>query len=109
MAPTIGPKEAPMMPKTAGSFAAHFASAGEPKGIIAISILTMEPIPTEIKGFTLGMVVLKLLGAMNDEKQAPGNEASVRPIMIAAKSPPLSFFSKADVILTTVGSITPEA
>ena len=31
--------------------------------------------PTEMNGFTFGSVVLKLLAAMNDEKQAGGNAA----------------------------------
>ena len=39
--------------------------------------------PTETNGLILGMTVLKLLAAMNDEKQAPGNEARVNPIMIS--------------------------
>ncbi len=39
-------------------------------------MLTMAPIPTERNGLTLGIVVLKLLAAMNEEKQAPGNAAS---------------------------------
>ena len=31
--------------------------------------------PTEMNGLTLGMVVLKLLAAMKDEKHAPGKDA----------------------------------
>ena len=47
-------------------------------------MLTIVPMPTETNGLTLGMTVLKLLAAMNDEKQAPGNAARVRPIMMIA-------------------------
>ena len=45
-------------------------------------MLTTVPMPTERNGLTFGMTVLKLLAAMNDEKQAPGNAARVRPIMM---------------------------
>ena len=38
--------------------------------------LTVVPMPTEMKGFTLGSVVLKLLAAMNAEKQAGGKAAT---------------------------------
>ena len=38
-------------------------------------MLTAVPMPTEMNGFTLGSVVLKLLAAMKDEKQAGGNAA----------------------------------
>jgi hypothetical protein len=45
--------------------------------VIARMMLTIAPIPTERNGFTLGITVLKLFAAMNDEKHAPGNAASV--------------------------------
>jgi hypothetical protein len=45
-------------------------------------MLTMAPIATDKAGATFGMTVLKLLAAMNAEKQAPGNEAIVKPIMM---------------------------
>src|SRR5437868_3364729 len=101
MAPTIGPNEAPIIPKTLSRLPAH--------PVTAIMMLMIAPMPTERKGFTWGMTVLKLLAAMNDEKQAPGNEARVRPIMIVAKRPGESFFSRAAVMLTTEGSMIPVA
>ena len=55
------------------------------------------------------MVVLKLFAAINEEKQAPGKAARVRPIITMANSPGESFFSSAAVIWTTDGSTTPEA
>ena len=58
----------------------------------------MAPMPTERNGFTLGMTVLKLLAAMNDEKQAPGNAARVNPIITIAKKLSGSFVASAAVI-----------
>ena len=49
---------------------------------MARAMLTIAPMPTETNGLTFGITVLKLLAAMNEEKHAPGNEASVSPIMI---------------------------
>ena len=37
--------------------------------------LTAVPMPTEMNGFTLGSVVLKLLAAIKAEKHAGGNAA----------------------------------
>jgi len=54
--------------------------------VMARMMLTRAPMPTERNGLTFGMTVLKLFAAMNDEKQAPGKEATVKPIMIAVKS-----------------------
>src|SRR5208337_551142 len=74
MAPQIGPNEAPMMPKTPPRLPATLVTAR--------MMLTIAPMPTDRNGFTLGRTVLKLLAAMNEEKQAPGKAARVRPIMI---------------------------
>ncbi len=43
--------------------------------VTARMIATTVPMPTEMNGFTFGSVVLKLLAAMKDEKQAGGNAA----------------------------------
>src|ERR1019366_5543944 len=56
-----------------------------------------------------GMVVLKLLAAINDEKQAPGKAARVKPIITVANIPGESFFSSAAVILKVAGSTAPVA
>src|SRR6185369_14236085 len=39
-------------------------------------MLTAAPMPTETNGVTFGSVVLKLLAAINEEKQAGGNAAT---------------------------------
>ena len=41
-------------------------------------MLTAAPIPTEMNGFTCGRVVLKLLAAMNEEKQPGGKAATAK-------------------------------
>ena len=76
MAPTIGPNDAPIRPKTLGKLPATLVTAR--------IMLTTAPIPTVMKGLILGIVVLKLLAAIKEEKHAPGNEANVSPIMMAA-------------------------
>ena len=43
--------------------------------VTARTMLTTVPMPTEMNGFTLGSVVLKLLAAINAEKQAGGKAA----------------------------------
>ncbi|MFO0892093.1 MAG: hypothetical protein U0790_23515 [Isosphaeraceae bacterium] len=48
---------------------------------------------------TFGITVLKLFAAMNEEKQAPGNAASVRPIMMIAYTNDGSFSESAVVIM----------
>ena len=80
-----------MMPKTLGRSPATL--------VIARAMLTIAPMPTEMKGLTLGITVLKLLAAMNEEKQAPGKAASVRPIMMMAKLVGGSFRDRAVVML----------
>ena len=42
------------------------------------------PMPHEIKGFTLGSVVLKLFAAINEEKQAGGKAAIASRYIITA-------------------------
>ena len=64
-----------MIPKTLPSSPATLVTAR--------TMLTIAPMPTEMNGLTLGITVLKLLAAMNEEKHAPGKAASVRPIMIS--------------------------
>src|SRR5208337_723748 len=105
MAPQIGPNEAPMMPKTPPRLPATLVTAR--------MMLAIVPMPTDRNGFTLGRTVLQLLAAMNEEKQAPGKAARVRPIMIQGYAPG-SFLSNASVIRTPVsfrksGSIIPAA
>src|SRR5215813_5778464 len=90
-----------MRPKTLGRLPAQ--------PVIARIMLITAPIPTDTKGLTLGRVVLKLLAAMNDEKQAPGNEARVNPSIMAANKPEESFAFKAAVMLKVAGSRTPVA
>src|SRR5512133_2397172 len=109
MAPTIGPKEAPIMPNTLGSWAAHLASGAALKGNTAIRMLTIAPMPTDTNGLTFGSVVLKLLAAMNEEKQALGKAAMVRAIISTAKSPGASLCCNAAVIWVAEGSMTPAA
>src|SRR5579875_2997047 len=75
MAPQMGPKEAPMRPNTAPKSPATRVTAKR--------MLTKAPKPTDRKELTCGITVLKLLAAMNDEKQAPGKAASVSPIIMA--------------------------
>ena|SRR5208282_3625298 len=64
----MGPKDAPMIWKTMMALPA--------RPVIASTMLTTVPIPTEMNGLTLGKVVLKLLAAINAEKQAGGNAAT---------------------------------
>src|SRR5579883_329777 len=78
MAPQMGPNEAPMKPNTAPKSPATRVTAKR--------MLTKAPKPTDRKELTCGITVLKLLAAMNDEKQAPGKAASVRPTIIADTS-----------------------
>ncbi|OQB89844.1 MAG: hypothetical protein BWX84_02237 [Verrucomicrobia bacterium ADurb.Bin118] len=68
MAPQIGPNDAPMMTNTGTTCAA--------RPVTARMMLTAAPKPTEMNGFTLGNVVLKLFAAMKDEKHADGNAAN---------------------------------
>src|SRR5579875_2908267 len=79
MAPQMGPKEAPMRPNTAPKSPATRVTAKR--------MLTKAPKPTDRKELTCGITVLKLLAAMNDEKQAPGKAASVRPTIMADTRP----------------------
>ena len=70
MAPHTGPNEAPIIVNT------ETTSPAQP--VTASRILTAVPIPTEMNGLTFGSVVLKLLAAMNAEKQAGGMAAIAR-------------------------------
>src|SRR5579884_691965 len=106
MAPQIGPNEAPMMLNTAGRLAANGTSlpVASGTGIMARRMLTRAPRPTERAELTCGMTVLKLLAAMNDEKQAPGKADSGSPIMIAANRVGSRRFSKALVTVNPAAS-----
>ena len=88
------------------------AAAGSPATLVtARTMLTIAPMPTEMNGLTLGMTVLKLLAAMNEEKQAPGNAASVRPIMMSGYSAGGSFVARAvghHMALELFASMTPD-
>src|ERR1035438_1581545 len=101
MAPQIGPKEAPIRPKTPAKFPAT--------PVTARMILTTAPSPTEMNGLRFGLVVLKLLAAIKEEKQAPGKAARVKPIITMANIPGESFFSSAAVIWTADASTAPVA
>ena len=53
-------------------------TASPARPVMARMMLTAAPMPTEMNGFTCGSVVLKLLAAMKEEKQAGGNAAMAR-------------------------------
>src|ERR1035437_7964807 len=83
IAPKMGPKEAPMILKTMMAWPA--------KPVMARTMLTAAPMPTEMNGFTPDSVVLKLLAAMNEEKHADGNaEMASRNMISPAALLPIS-------------------
>ena len=90
-----------MRPNTAGRLAARGTSlpVASGTGMMARRMLTRVPRPTETKELTWGMTVLKLLAAMNDEKQAPGIEIG-RPSDSFRRVAITSTFGKAAVFVT---------
>src|SRR5208337_4970094 len=85
----MGPKDAPMIWKTMIALPA--------RPVIASTMLTTVPMPTETNGFTLGKVVLKLLAAINAEKHAGGKAASASRNKIRGALLPMMIGIKSDV------------